>query len=120
MPFTVSNAWFSGSADVRTFAAPELIATKTRALLQRRKGRDLFDIWLALTELGIPGDEILSTFGPYRPAGITAASAEANLRAKLKDRAFRSDLDALVAERPAGYDLDDAAEIVIAEILSRI
>jgi hypothetical protein len=31
MPFTVSSAWFSGTADVQTFAVPELFATKIRA-----------------------------------------------------------------------------------------
>lgn len=117
--FEVATDWFSGQADVRTFASPELIATKIRALYQRKKGRDLFDMWLALTELDIAGDDIMSAFLPYRPPGITAALAEANLRARLKDVAFRNDLDALVAEWPEGYDIDEAAELVIAEVLSK-
>lgn len=120
MPFRVSSDWFSGAGEVKTFATPELFATKVRALYQRKKGRDLFDMWLALSELGIPGEEVLGAFGPYRPTGITAALAEANLRAKLKDRAFRTDLNALVAEWPTGYDIDAAGELVIGEVLSGI
>jgi hypothetical protein len=55
---------------------------------------------------------------PYRPDGITAAPSEANLRAKLEDGSFRGDLNALVATWPSGYDTDEAAELVIAEVLS--
>ncbi|GAB3261366.1 nucleotidyl transferase AbiEii/AbiGii toxin family protein [Nocardioides dilutus] len=119
-PFEVGTEWFSGHAEVRTFASPELIATKIRALYQRKKGRDLFDMWLALTELGIAGDDIVGAFSPYRPAGIAAALSEANLRAKLSDDAFRNDLNALVAEWPEGYDIDQAAELVIGEVLRKI
>ena len=32
-----------------TFKIDELMGTKLRALYQRTKGRDLFDLWLALT-----------------------------------------------------------------------
>lgn len=46
--FSVGSPWFEGSADVPTFALEELVATKIRALYQRRKGRDLFDLWLAV------------------------------------------------------------------------
>lgn len=52
VPFNVSSRWWTGAADVRTFRVEELVATTLRALYQRRKGRDLFDLWLALTQLG--------------------------------------------------------------------
>lgn len=68
LPFTVSSTWFTGEADVQTFAPEELIATKIRALYQRKKGRDLFDMWLALTEMGITGPSIVSAFAAI-PAG---------------------------------------------------
>ncbi len=60
-PLMVDNAWFNGRADVATFTLEELIATKIRALYQRRKGRDLFDMWLAVehgraTPAGIAND----------------------------------------------------------------
>ena len=37
--FRVSNPWFSGSANVSTYAIDELLRTKLRALYQRKKGR---------------------------------------------------------------------------------
>ncbi len=44
LPHQVESPWWSGSAEVLTFEPTELIATKLRALYQRRKGRDLFDL----------------------------------------------------------------------------
>lgn len=49
-PYTINSDWFSGSANINTFHLDEIIATKIRALYQRAKGRDLFDLWLVLKE----------------------------------------------------------------------
>ncbi|MHB1853887.1 MAG: nucleotidyl transferase AbiEii/AbiGii toxin family protein [Acidimicrobiales bacterium] len=38
--------WWSGRAQVLTFQGPELVGAKFRALAQRSKGRDLWDLWL--------------------------------------------------------------------------
>src|SRR5690606_10921179 len=46
--YTVSNPWFTGAADVPSFSNEEMLATKLRALLQRDKGRDLYDLAHAL------------------------------------------------------------------------
>ncbi|HEX3391471.1 MAG TPA: nucleotidyl transferase AbiEii/AbiGii toxin family protein [Solirubrobacteraceae bacterium] len=51
--FAVDSRWWSGRADVSTFTLEELMSTKLRALYQRRKGRDLFDLWHALADLGL-------------------------------------------------------------------
>ena len=48
-PFAVKNTWFSGECQVTTYQLEEMLATKLRALYQRRKGRDLFDLHYALT-----------------------------------------------------------------------
>lgn len=50
VPLEVDNQWFRGRADVATFAIDELLGTKLRALYQRRKGRDLFDLWFAIDQ----------------------------------------------------------------------
>lgn len=118
--YRVESPWWSGAAEVRTFTTRELAATKIRALFERNKGRDLFDMWLALTELGLSGDALLEAFEPYHSPSITAKSAVANLRAKLASPAFRSDLDPFVTALPTGYDVDQAAELVIAEVLEKI
>lgn len=80
-------------------------------LYQRQRGRDLFDLWLTLTGLGLTGDDLLAVFDPYRPPGLTAARAADNLRAKLDDEQSRTDLEPLVGEWPVGYGLDAAGRI---------
>ena len=115
--YAVDSPWYRGSADVQTFAVAELVATKIRALFQRSKGRDLFDLWLALTDLNVPAADIIECFAPYRPDRYTAVLAEQNLRAKLADQSFRRDLDQLVGERHFEYDIDAAAETVIVQLI---
>lgn len=116
----VDSQWWGGEAEVRTFQPIELIATKIRALYQRSKGRDLFDLWLALEHLQLPAAEILAAFGPYRPNGLTAAKAQENLSRKLTDRVFRNDLDPLIAIWPTGYDMDLAAIQIAERLLERL
>ena len=118
--YDVNSSWFRGGADVATFALPERVATKIRALFQRSKGRDLFDLWLALTVLDVDPEKMLACFQPYRPDGITAARAEQNLRLKLADANFRADLLPLVTEWPTAYDINEAGELIIATLLSKL
>jgi predicted nucleotidyltransferase component of viral defense system len=116
----VKSTWWSGAALVSTFQPAELVATKIRALYQRSKGRDLFDLWLALDHLQLDPTDILAAFAPYRPAGLTAARAQENLARKLADATFRHDLDPLVTAWPDGYDLDEAADLVSVRLLAEL
>lgn len=116
----VSSPWWSGSADIVTFQAPELVATKIRAIFQRKKGRDLFDLWLALTELELDPDDILAAYPIYAPPDLTARRSVTDLRAKTIDPTFRNDLNALVSTWPPGYTVENAADLVIDQLLSRI
>lgn len=109
--FRIDSPWFSGSAEVPTFAIEELTATKIRALFQRSKGRDLFDLWLAVRYAGAHPADIALCFGRYRPQGWTVRRALGNLAAKLDRDDFRSDLDPLVAEWPADYTIADGGRI---------
>lgn len=117
--YGVRSPWWSGNAEVLTFQPAELMATKLRALYQRRKGRDLFDLWLALTQMGLDPDDILSCFGPYRPDGYIAALSVANLEGHVADRGFRSDLLDLTTDL-SGYDIDHAASVVIERLLLHV
>lgn len=110
-PLSIASSWFEGHSDVPTFELEELVATKIRALYQRRKGRDLFDLWLAVEHAGADPSAIATCFGPYRPAGWTAGLALANLDAKLSDRTFVTDLDLLVVAPPSGYAIEAAASL---------
>lgn len=116
----VTSPWFEGGAEVQTFEVAELVATKIRALFQRSKGRDLFDLWLAITRLGVSPDDLVACFAPYRPAGYTARRAELNLRDKLTSEDFRNDLVPLVGDWPDDYDIDAAGTLILDEVLSRL
>lgn len=120
LPYEVTSPWWSGTVKVPTFQLPELIATKLRALYQRSKGRDLFDIWLALVQTPLDPAEVLAAFGPYRPVGYTSKAAIANLEAKLADSDFRHDLDELTAQQHALYEPDAAAALIRRELLSKL
>jgi predicted nucleotidyltransferase component of viral defense system len=49
IPFNVKSSWFNGSCEITTYQLEELLGTKLRALYQRRKGRDLYDLHKAFT-----------------------------------------------------------------------
>ncbi|WP_206215131.1 nucleotidyl transferase AbiEii/AbiGii toxin family protein [Adlercreutzia sp. ZJ138] len=119
---SVESAWYTGYAEVPVFQVEELCATKVRALYQRSKGRDLFDLWLALDRLGVEPEAIVGVFGAYKPEGLTRGLMERNLEAKLADRDFCHDCDSLIVggvER-FGYDAQEAGRLVMEKVISLI
>jgi predicted nucleotidyltransferase component of viral defense system len=97
--FSVQSAWFSGNAQICTYSIEELMTTKLRALYQRRKGRDLFDNWLAITKLGIDCAKVADIFQQYNERNktyITRAQFEKNLYEKMNDINFLSDISPLL------------------------
>lgn len=119
---SVSNPWFSGRARITTYSLAELIGTKLRALYQRKKGRDLFDLWLALTQHDLDADAVVRCFTDYMSfvdGAATRAQFEANMDAKLTDPSFLSDVTPLL--RPElNYDVDSASELVQEALLCRL
>jgi predicted nucleotidyltransferase component of viral defense system len=121
MHHTVETSWWSGDAEITTFESEELLATKLRALYQRSKGRDLFDLWLGLTVLGSDPERIVAGFHHYmRDAAFSFPELRDNLTAKLADASFRRDLDPLVTSIPSEYDPNTAADTVMRELGSRL
>ena len=105
IPFGVDNPWFSGTANVATFSREEMLATKLRALLQRDKGRDLFDITHALTVFGdFNVSRVTECFGLYlNHSGlrISRAQAEKRMFTKLRKSSFMNDVRPLVSATEA-------------------
>ena len=121
---TVAHAMESGycseSAEVPTFQVEELVATKLRAIYQRSKGRDLYGLWLALTNLSIPPEAIVSAFPAYRPEGVTSEMMIENLKRKLSDKQFLHDMDPLIRQGAPAYDPFEAGRLVTEKLLSRL
>ena len=118
--FSVNSRWHSGACKIKTYKLEELLGTKLRALYQRRKGRDLFDLWLGITLGKADPSIIVKTFQEYMSAeGFVVSQNEyrMNLLEKMKKRAFLSDTNNLL--RPAiKYDPDAAFQLIDESILS--
>lgn len=105
-----------------TFELDELLGTKLRALYQRRKGRDLFDMHVGGQTDPVDLDRVVHAFGEYvgrQGIHIGRPEFEVNLAAKRKDRGFRGDISRLLAPSVV-HDVDAAADWVVAEVLSRL
>ena len=120
--YEVRSRWFQGSCRITTFSLEELLGTKVRALYQRRKGRDLFDLWLGLTEGKAKASTVIRIFGEYMKAqGLTVKREdyEKNLQEKIKHQGFASDLIPLLPTS-VDYDIIEALELIRGELIAKI
>ena len=120
--FSVESPWFAGRAEVQTYAPDELCGTKMRALYQRRKGRDLYDLALGLERGLLDPEAVIRCFRHYMEQeghAVTRQEYERNLRAKVKRPDFRGDIQPLLAP-DARYDPDAALDLVMAQLVARL
>ena len=120
--FNVDSRWFSGSTSVLTYELEELLGTKVRALYQRKKGRDLFDLWAAFHTTDVQPKSVIKCFLHYlenEGHKISRAEFEKNLSEKLDDSNFVTDIEPLIVA-DAGYDFSKAAELVITRLFPLI
>jgi len=121
-PFEVNSRWFKGSCQILTFALEELLGTKVRALYQRRKGRDLFDLWLGLISKKANPDVIVDVFKQYMKNESLSFNRQdylENLEKKMQHPGFLSDLEPLAAPN-INYDVRKAYSLVVKNIISKI
>lgn len=123
VPFEVNNGWFSGKCMINTYHIEELLGTKLRALYQRRKGRDLFDLDLALSKLEINTDKLIQCYKEYinfsDGVNPTSKMMLANTNEKMQDDEFRNDIFTIL--RPGvEYDNDLAYKQISEKIISKI
>ncbi|HND28947.1 MAG TPA: nucleotidyl transferase AbiEii/AbiGii toxin family protein [Myxococcota bacterium] len=121
-PFRVQSRWFTGEAEVTGYTLDEQLGTKLRALYQRRKGRDLFDLWDALTRSEADPDRIVVAFLAYMKAeghAVHRAEFEENLAHKLADTRFTSDVRLLLRAGVA-WDVQEAAVLVGRALVARL
>ena len=121
-PFAVQSRWFEARARIRTYSVDELLATKLRALYQRRRGRDLFDLWDALTRAAVDPERVIEAFRAYLERGgarISRAEFERNFARKAHDRAFLDEGRALLAA-DVEYDPREAVELIRRKLIQRL
>jgi len=111
--FSVENPWFSGATDIPTFSCEEMLATKLRALLQRDKGRDLYDLDHALQIFSnLNPDRTVEFFARYLALSdqtISKAQAQERMFAKLANPSFLTDMRPLLPAQQAEQLTDEAA-----------
>jgi predicted nucleotidyltransferase component of viral defense system len=117
--FNIGSRWFTGEASLPIYATTELLGTKLRALYQRRKGRDLFDLWQAHQAGVLDPQPVVDAFAHYMQAethAVSAAEFVRNLDAKMAHAGFLSDTPPLL--RPGlTFDPKQAHTWLAAEII---
>lgn len=122
MSFRVSSRWYEGACDIPTYELDELLGTKLRALYQRRKGRDLFDLDMALRHDGVDPARIVAAFAAYMEHGghaVTRAQFERNIALKMADAQFTADISPLLSDGYA-WNLQAAAETVSQALIATL
>jgi predicted nucleotidyltransferase component of viral defense system len=118
--FSVESPWFRGSTTILTYQLGELLGTKVRALYQRKKGRDLFDLWKAFTCAELMPEQIVSCFLKYMEHEghrVSRAEFEKNLREKFNDPRFLEDIGPLLM-KSSGWDFHKAADFVMDSLVA--
>jgi len=97
--FTLNSDGCQDKTEIASFTPEELFGTKLRALLQRSKNHDLFDLYHGLEQLALNTGKLLACFEHYlalsdKPISRAVASAS---RTEPRRRAF-------LCHRPASAD----------------
>ena len=113
IPFEVQNPWFTGNCGIVTYSMDELIGSKIRALYQRKKGRDLFDIYYAHLNKCLDIGNVIFCYRKYMENSVgyvpSAKQYLENLTLKLNDLTFRTDIEPLL-HPSIKYNVDEAYE----------
>ncbi len=121
--FSMNNEWYSGFATITTYSLEELMATKIRALFQRRKARDLFDVHQIFSEGQADLELSLAIFHRYcahEGTQISGKIFEQNMKQKRAHKDFQTDMIKLLPATASNWDFEEAFEFVQKSIISKI
>lgn len=123
-PFEVRSFWFEGKCNLTTYCLEELLGTKLRALYQRRKGRDLYDLYIALTKKpNLNLDSLPESYRQYMKFSVENPPSQREflltMEGKMKDSEFLGDTKGILRPNER-YDPQAAYEIVRTKLLERI
>ncbi|WP_416145966.1 nucleotidyl transferase AbiEii/AbiGii toxin family protein [Prosthecochloris sp. SCSIO W1101] len=119
IPFAMTSRWHTGQVFITTYGRDELLGTKLRALYQRKKGRDLFDLWHASQTIAVNPESIVCCFLQYmehEQHKVARAEFEMNLFEKLDDPRFHEDMGPLLTSTTSWKP--KAAGMYVLEVLS--
>ena len=82
-----------------TYAFEELLGTKLRALYQRKKGRDLFDLQVALDKGVVDVEKVMDCYNRYMDFSVEKPPSYKqfmqNMELKMQDSEFLGDTELL-------------------------
>ena len=121
--FAVESDWFTGECEVLTYELDELVGTKVRALYQRLKGRDLFDVYTALQTGRLDLERVMEAYDRYlrfvASHAPTYKEFVMNMEGKMTDSEFLGDTMGLL--RPGlAFEPLAAWETVREELVARL
>ncbi len=123
IPFKVENSWFTGEAELTTYHFEELLGTKLRALYQRKKGRDLFDLYIALQRKDVDVDKVLQCYKKYMEFVVDKAPSYKqfvnNMQEKMEDAEFTNDTQSLLCPGIT-FDASDAYPLIYETFINRM
>lgn len=123
VPFSVENSWFTGSCELTTYRLEELLGTKLRALYQRKKGRDLFDLYKAIIDKDVDAELLLRCYNRYMDFSVAKAPTfkqfVQNMEDKMKDPEFLGDIDNLLHPDET-FNMQEAYQIVKEKIIDKL
>lgn len=124
MPFEVSNPWFNGECEITTYALDELAGTKLRALYQRKKGRDLFDLQVALQSGRLDVRRVLECYQRYMEFVVDKAPTYKqfvqNMEEKMQDDEFLGDMELLLREDAGRFNPIEAYKQIRATFIEQL
>jgi predicted nucleotidyltransferase component of viral defense system len=123
IPYEVKNSWFSGRCNITGYEIEELLGTKLKALYQRRKGRDLFDLYWAITHSDIDLEKIIHCYKIHMNKAVekppTKKQFLANMNEKMTNPEFMEDIR-LVLRQGIVYDNEGAWDLVRKQLVEKI
>lgn len=124
IPFRMDSSWFKGSCEITTYQLEELLGTKLRALYQRRKGRDLYDLHKAFASRdNLNIESLIKCYTEYMHFSVGSSPSQKefidNMELKMNDNEFLGDITALL--RPTEkYEQHLAYDHIKARLLTKL
>ena len=122
IPYKVENGWFSGECNLTGYELEELLGTKLRALYQRRKGRDLFDLYWAMDHQNVDAEKLIHCYKTYMEYSVDKPPTQkqflVNMEEKLSDSLLKILNERhvspvlLVTQKEKQGELDDTWKVI--------
>lgn len=122
--FVSQSSWANGSTIIKTYQIEEILSTKLRALYQRRKGRDLYDLYMASTTLeSLDIEKIIYCFKKYMNFENNKISTKLfteNMNLKMQNPEFLNDMLPLFPKSRMKFDPAEAYELVLKNLITKL